>query len=232
MKITLFAAAVAAVTLIGSAAQAQVPTPTPAPSGASRQPAGPPAATGLFLAVEGGMQAVQNIGAMAGVQLGAHLSPRLSVFAETTYLQDVVTRRRNETAAKVASFLAASQGKTASGELALPTTTIGGGVRYVLTASGAFRPYVMAQVAMARMTFQPTFTLGGADVTASLAQYGVTLGSDLSGTSTKPAFGGGFGVVNTRGPWSIDVGIRVLSIKAEGQAANVKTLSVGIGRRF
>ena len=35
---------------------------------------------------------------------------------------------------------------------------------------------------------------GGSNVTSTLPQYGVTLGSDLTGTLTEPAVSAGFGV--------------------------------------
>jgi hypothetical protein len=69
-------------------------------------------------------------------------------------------------------------------------------------------------------------------VTTNLGQYGVTLGSDLTGSSTRPVVGGGIGITTGEGAWYFDAALRVLSIQFKDQAANATTLAFGIGRRF
>ena len=96
----------------------------------------------------------------------------------------------------------------------------------------AFRPYVLAEAGVARVVLQPAFTLAGADVTTSLPQYGVSLGADLTGSVTKPAFTAGIGFVKATGAWQLDAGVRVTTIQTEGQSTNVLRALVGISRRF
>lgn len=182
--------------------------------------------------VEAGASAVQNVGGLGGAQIGRHLSSRADVFAEALYLQDVATRRRAEAVSAVAGYLALSRGRAASATIDIPTWFAGGGIRYFLGSGASIRPYVIGQAGVARVALRPAFSLGGADVTSSLEQYGVTLGSDLTGTATRPAFGGGLGVVVGTGAWYLDAGLRVISVQFESQAANSKGVTIGIGRRF
>jgi hypothetical protein len=107
-----------------------------------------------------------------------------------------------------------------------------GGLRYVFHQSGDLRMFVQAAGGAARVTFQPKFTLAGADVTSQLAQFGVTLGSDLAGSTTKAAFGGGFGAELQRGVWYIGGQIGVASIRTPSQASNVIQATATLGRWF
>ena len=188
--------------------------------------------TGTLILVEAGAQAVQNVGGMGGVQIGRRLSPKLDVFVEGVYLQDVVTRRRADSATTLAAYLAVTQGKAASGAVQIPAGTFVGGVRYFVADTHGVHVYVSGFAGMTRATLKPTFMLGGVDVTTTLPQYGVTLGSDMTGTTTKATLGGGVGAQRPLGAWYLDAGIRVYSIQFEGQAANTINVAVGIGRKF
>jgi hypothetical protein len=188
--------------------------------------------TGWLISAEGGVEAVQNVGGLGGVQVGRRLSSRLDVFGEAVYLQDVVTRRRNESADTLAAFLTQAQGKTADANVTIPAWSFVGGARFFLTGPRSVRPYIEGSAGASHVTLQPAFTLAGADVTTTLGQYGVTLGSDLTGTATKPTFAGGFGVSTMLGKFSLDTSVRVFSIQLDGQAANAIALAVGIGRKF
>ena len=104
--------------------------------------------------------------------------------------------------------------------------------RYVLESQRAYRPYAVFGIGGARIAPKSTFTLGGTDISGQLAQYGVTLGLDLSGHRSHPAFTGGVGVLVPYGKWYGDAGVRVTSIRTEGQATNVVRLNIGVGARF
>jgi hypothetical protein len=54
----------------------------------------------------------------------------------------------------------------------------------------------------------------------------------LTGEVTKPAFGGGIGVLVDQGRWYVDVGVRVTSIQTDGQPTNVIRAGGGIGIKF
>ena len=190
------------------------------------------AETKWSLGLEGGAQAVENVGGLGGAQLALHITPRLAIVGEAVYLQDVVTRRRIESASNIATYLSQTQGRTASSSLDVPAWAVTAGVRLTLKTSGGIRPYVIAQGGIARVTLRPAFSLAGADVTTTLSQYGVVLGSDLTGSSAKPVFGGGIGITAGQGPWFFDAAVRILSIQLDGQTANTSTIAFGIGRRF
>src|SRR5258706_533020 len=75
------------------------------------------------------------------------------------------------------------------------------------------------------------FTVGGADVTSTLPQLGVTLGSDLSGTFTKPMVVVGGGAM---WPWQrlvVDLQYRFGRIFGEDEGINVSRAGIGIGVR-
>jgi hypothetical protein len=192
----------------------------------------PPDPTRWYIGGMAGGQAVQTLGGQVGGELGVRLNDRVEIFGEAAWLQNVVTRRRIQTAQTVASFLQQTQGGTASATINAPAGYGGAGVRVMLTDGGSLRPYAVGEVGMARVTLRPAFMLGGTNVTTQLPQYGVTLGSDLTGQFTKAAFGAGAGVLVPRGTWYIDASLRLTSIRTDGQPTNVIRVGVGIGRRF
>jgi hypothetical protein len=185
-----------------------------------------------FLGGTGGAAAVQNIGGAFGGEIGARLTGRLNVFGEFLDATDTATRRRIGTAMDVATALQASQGTPATGTVKAPAALFMGGIRYVVHRSGDLRFFVQGEGGVARVTFQPTFTLAGADITSQLSQFGVTLGADLAGTATNAAFGGGVGVELERGPWYLGGQIGLLSIKTPSQASNVVRATFTFGRWF
>ena len=87
---------------------------------------------------------------------------------------------------------------------------------------------------MASVKQDVTFTVGGSDVTSTLAsQYGVQLGSDLSGTFTKPMVVAGAGAMWPA--WQhlvVDIQFRFGRIFAEDGGINVSRAGIGIGVRF
>lgn len=190
-------------------------------------------AIGVTVSVLGGISAVQNVGAMAGAQIGYRVNDNVQIEAEGVWMKDVVTRARLTTATTFATYLATANSKSSTGTVEAPANYFGGSVRYVIPmASKTVHPYISVGGGVARIAYKPTFTLGGADITTSLATYGVTLGSDMTGEVTKPAFGGGVGLTIDRGHLAIDAGVRLLSIQTEGQKTNVIRALIGIGYKF
>jgi hypothetical protein len=185
-----------------------------------------------FIGATGGAAAVQNVGAAYGAEVGTGVTPKVQVFAEVMGMADVATRRRIGTAMSVASVLQSTQGTTASATLKAPATLFLGGLRFVVHQSGDLQLFVQGGAGVARVTFQPTFTLAGADITNQLSQFGVTLGADLAGTTTKPAFGGGFGLEMRHGVWYIGAQVGLVSIKTPSQPSNVVQATVSFGRWF
>ena len=187
---------------------------------------------GLFVTLRVGLEAVQQVGGLAELQFGQHLTPRTDFFGELTLLQDVVTRARVESAEAVATYLTPIQGQTVTATLEMPAFAATVGIRHFLSEPAMLRPYIVGQIGVARTTLQPTFLAGETDITENMEQYGVVLGSDLAGSNLAPVFGGGIGVTSGFNDWYFDASLRIMSVRVGSQSANVKVLAVGIGRRF
>lgn len=185
-----------------------------------------------FVGGMAGGGSVHSAAGLFGGQLGFRLTDRIDIFGEGVGMKNIVTRQRLGLARSVGTFLQTSQGSTASGNIEAPAFYAGGGVHIMLTTERHVRPFVTVGAGMARVALKPVFTLGGADVTASLTQYGVTLGRDLTGNLTKPAFDGGVGARILQGRWYIDGEVRVTNIRTADRATNVLRTTVGFGLRF
>ena len=199
----------------------------------SMKPAAPPtSASGMYIGGVTGITAVQNVGAQLGGEFGYQMSDRLSFFGEGVWMQDVVTRRRLDLAASVATYVQTTQGASATGAVVAPSFYAGGGARVMLATSGLIRPFVSGGAGIAHVVLKPDFTVSGSDVSSNMAQYGVTLGSDLTGEMTKPAFQFGAGILVPQGRWYISGEFGVTSIQTPDQTTNVLRVGVGIGTRF
>jgi len=97
-------------------------------------------------------------------------------------------------------------------------------------------PYVLAGIGVAKVSKTVAFTVGSADVTSQLSQYGVVLGTDLSGDYTAPMTTFGGGVL-----WPVwrsvvlDFQFRLSHIGAEDATTsgiNVGRAGLGFGVRF
>ena len=219
------------VALWGLAGSAAAQTPAAArPS----TPAAAPAASdrGVFVGATAGGASVQNVGGLFGGELGFRVTDQIDVFGEGLWMEDVVSRRRLAVATTIGAFLQTSQGKPATGTVVAPASYGGAGVRYSFMTKGHVRPYVAVSVGGAHIAFKPTFTLSGSDVTSSLGQYGVTIGSDLTGEITRPAVSGGVGVRFVRARWYVDGGVRVIGVRTTDQATNVLCASASFGFKF
>jgi hypothetical protein len=207
-----------------SAAPASRPPVTPPPSSAN--------SAGLFVGGIAGAASVRNVGGLFGGELGVRLSDMLDVFGEGLWMQDVVTRRRLQSATTIGAYLQGSQGKVATSTVIAPASYGGGGVRLMFRISGRLRPYFAFGVGGAHIVFKPAFTLSGSDITSSLQQFGIVLGRDLTGEVTRPAFTGSVGVRLAQARWYVDGGFRVLSIRTSDQPTNVLQAGAAVGFRF
>jgi opacity protein-like surface antigen len=180
----------------------------------------------------GGVAAVEKAGGLAGAELGLPLTRTFDVFAEGVWMEDVATRRRLGMADTVTAFLQSSQGKSATGTIKAPAVYGGAGVRVMFMKGAAIQPYVAVGAGAATVTLKPKFTVAGNDVTGSLASYGVALGKDISGDTTKAAFTGGAGVRYPRGRWYIDGDVRVINIRMDDEPINTLRGSATFGFRF
>lgn len=154
------------------------------------------------------------------------------VSVEGGWFQNAVTRRVAGLTSPLTTFLQQSQGATATAVVKMPTAYFAVNGRWVFENQGRFRPYAVVGVGDARTTLKSSFALAGADITSSLGQYGVTLGSDLTRQTSHAAINAGAGVLVPLGKWFADAGLRVTSIRTAGQATNVVRFNIGGFARF
>lgn len=204
----------------------------PAVAAAQTASASSAAGSGLRVGVVAGASSVQHVGALAGGEIGFKVNDRVQLFAEAAWMQDLVSRARENAIAGFATYLTSAQGKTATAALTTPTVYAGGGAKLFITSGGSVRPYVVVGAGVATMVSKPKFTLGGSDITTSLATYGVTLGSDLTGSLSKPGITGGVGLQAERAKVVFDLGVRLISIQTDGQKTNALRGHVGLLFKF
>jgi len=167
-----------------------------------------------------------------GVELGITIVPAVQVFVDVGLVGDTAPASLGTAAQVVAGFLSQTQSNvTFSGKQ--PVTFGLAGVRFPFATSSKIEPYVMAGGGMAQVKKDVSFSINGSDVTSTLAQYGVVLGTDLSGSETKPMLTLGVGAVWPA--WQrliIDFQYRYGRVFTEDEGLNVSRAGIGIGVRF
>jgi opacity protein-like surface antigen len=205
------------------------------PSLAAAQPAGrsaPAADRGYIEAVA--QSAFGNVTSQSfGGEAGYGLRPDLQIFVEGGVVRDTAPAALGAAAGQIAGYLAQAQSNVGY-RVKQPATFGVAGVRYLIPVSTPrAQPYVLGGFGVAQVKHDVTFTIAGSDVTATLPQYGVTLGSDLSGSSTRPmlSLGGGVAVP----VWQqivLDLQFRYGRIFTEDAGTNVGRAGIGLGFRF
>lgn len=168
-----------------------------------------------------------------GGEVGFTIQPRLQVFVEAGQVRNTATDDATASAQLIAGFVSRTQSNVAFG-VRQPVTFGLGGLRYRFPlSSGAFEPYLVGGGGAARVTKDVTFTVAGTDVTNSLSQFGVVLGSDLAGSETKPMLTVGGGVVWLAGQhFIVDFQYRYGRVFTSDQGLNVNRAGIGLGVRF
>ena len=168
-----------------------------------------------------------------GGEVGIAIQQNLQVFFEIGAARDVSTPDLGAAAVLIANSLAQSQSNVGF-SVKEPATFGIGGVRYLFPiADSKLQPYVLAGFGAAKVSRNVKFTVGGNDVTANLPQLGVVLGSDLSGSFTRPMMTLGGGIVYP--VWQrviADFQFRYGRIFAADQGINLSRAGLGIGVRF
>jgi opacity protein-like surface antigen len=128
-----------------------------------------------------------------GAEGGFTIAPHLQVFALAGRTSNVAPPALGTGALIIAQYLQRTQPASVSFTAKEPIAFGAAGLKYVFPTSSRLEPYVMGGAGMASVRSNVHFLVGGTDVTSNAASYGVTLGTDLSGQSTKPllTFGGG-----------------------------------------
>jgi hypothetical protein len=227
----LTAGVVMAATLI-SATVATAQTPSSASQSQSASAAAP-SVNLWYLGVMTGVTFVDHSSGLIGAEAGARVWKNLDITGELGWMNDVVTTAQMQATAPIVTFLKTSQGDNPSATVKVPVLYSAVGARWVFEeVGGHVRPYAQFAIGGARVERQSTFILNGQDITSSLPQYGVTLGSDLTGTDSHLAVGGGVGVVIPYGMWYGSAGYHFLSIRIPSQATTVNEIRFSFGARF
>jgi opacity protein-like surface antigen len=167
-----------------------------------------------------------------GVEGGVSITTSIQVFGEVGFTMDTAPASLGADAQSIASYLSRTQSNV--GYTAKQPVTFGvGGLRFPFATTTKLEPYILAGVGVATVKKDVTFTIGGTDVTNNLAQYGVVLGNDLSGSETKAMLTLGGGV--TWPAWQklvIDFQYRYGRVATSGEGLNINRAGVGIGVRF
>ncbi len=167
-----------------------------------------------------------------GLELGFTVAPKLQVFVDAGRVHNTAPSDMGPSAQVIAGFLSQTQSNVTFSSKQ-PVTFGLAGVRYLIPSSAKVEPYVLAGGGVAQVKKDVTFAVAGSDVTGSLEQYGVVLGTDLSGSETKPMLTVGAGVV-----WPVwqrlvvDFQYRYGRVFTSDQGLNVSRAGIGIGVRF
>jgi hypothetical protein len=202
---------------------------------AARPAASQPATGAGSFYVEGvGQSAFGTVTSQSfGVEAGMLVAPKLVVFAEFGHVRDASPAEVGVNAQLIAGYLASTQSASVTYSVHQPVNFGVAGVKYLIPYNSTLEPYVLGGFGIARYTRDVSFTVGGTDVTSNLAQYGVSLGSDLAGSTTKPMLTAGGGVAWTvRAPFVVDFQFRYGRVFAEGKGFNVSRAGIGLGIRF
>jgi len=175
-----------------------------------------------------------------GGEIGFTVVPHLQVFVEAGKTRDVATPEISAAAQAIAGGLTLLEPRVNGQPVVVgysvkePVTFFAAGMRYLPAMVGAkAQPYVMGGFGGAKVSQNVAFTVGGTDVTGTLPQFGVVLGTDLSGELTSPLLILGGGV--TYPLWTrviLDFQLRFGRIFAEETPINVTRAGIGVGLRF
>ena len=166
-----------------------------------------------------------------GVELGVSLKPSVQIFGEVGFTKDTAPASLGTGAQVIANYLSLTQSNVAY-TAAQPVTFGVAGLRFPFATTSKLEPYVLVGGGVAQVKKDVTFTIGGTDVTSNLAQYGVVLGTDLSGSETKGMLSVGVGVA-----WPVweklvvDFQYRYGRVFTS-EGLNINRAGVGIGVRF
>ncbi len=192
-----------------------------------------PASTGKGYVEAVAQSAFGNVTSQSfGVELGVTIASDVQVFADVGYARDTAPAELGAAAQVIAGFLSQTQtGVSFSGKQPVTFGVIG--LRYGFAASSKLQPYVLGGAGVAQVKRDVSFTVNGTDATSTLSQLGVVLGSDLSGSETKPMLSLGVGVVWPA--WQrliVDFQYRYGRVFTSDQGLNLSRAGIGIGVRF
>ena len=167
-----------------------------------------------------------------GAEGGVTIRPNLQLFVEVGRVSNVATSQISAAAQTIAGFLSQTQANVAF-SVKEPAIFGMAGIKFTVPTGGAVRPYLRGGAGVANVKQDVAFTIGGTDVTSNLTSLGVTLGTDLSGSFTKPMIDVGAGAMWTpTARLILDLQFRYGRIFAEDGGINVVRAGIGVGVRF
>lgn len=164
-----------------------------------------------------------------GIEAGYAVEPQVDVFFEVGRVSDASTAGIEASALVITNALAGS-GVTVT--VREPVSFLSAGGKYLIGTSRGFHPYVLGGAGLARVKADAVFKAGGVDITSTIGQYGVALGGDLSGTSTKVAVMAGAGaMIPLGGRLVVDLQLRINRVFSS-PAITFGRAGIGFGVRF
>ena len=185
-----------------------------------------------FIAGAVGVGFVEKASFSANLDAGMRVWKNLSIVLEGSALADAVSRRQLDRADIIGDVIEGIEGQPVDANVSVPVWYGGIGARWTFESLGSFNPYVQITGGGVTGRNDPSFILGGTDITGSLPDYGVTLGEDLDGTFRSGAFTGTVGLTMDRGSYFFQGTIRLLSFTVSGGRTTATSLGVGGGFRF
>jgi opacity protein-like surface antigen len=167
-----------------------------------------------------------------GGEVGYTWTEERQLFLEVGRMGNVATSAVDERAQIIAQAIGASA------SVAQKATYFDAGLKYRLAERGRWRPYGLLGLGVARVKTETNFSVNGNDVTNQLDQFGVQLGSDLSGSVTKFLLTLGVGAnVPFGSRYLADLSYRYGRIFASGAieddtGINTQRVQGGVGIRF
>ncbi|MCC7415820.1 MAG: outer membrane beta-barrel protein [Acidobacteria bacterium] len=208
-----------------AAGTAQAQTTTVPPTGEPR--------AGRYVAGLGGWTFGDKGSQFFGVEGGFAWTPDLDVFVEGGRVRDAAGQGIHDAANIVATGLARIQPGVIV-ETRQPAVFFGGGLRYRLRLGHSrAEPFLLGGAGFSRVEQDVTFLAGGTDITGTLDQWGVVLGTDLSGSFTAGHIVAGGGLVMPFGRQTfLEVSYRLMRIFAEDEGITANRGGLGFGIRF
>ncbi len=230
MKNRFAAAAFAAAAVL---APACVYAQTPAPAQPASSSGMHSMLSGMTIGAGGGVTFTKKTGGeIFGEIVTKEYWPRVQFSVEGGWMSSVVSAHRIDAAGAIADYLAQTQGQPASATVKVPAGYGAVNVRYTVYRKPRYDVYAVGGGGFAVTSPKTTFILGGSDVSGSLAQYGVSLGKDLAGSSFGGLVNVGLGIRVPHGKWVGDFSYRLTPMFTAGDTTVVNRLNFGVGRTF
>ncbi len=188
---------------------------------------------GLTFAVGGDLTVTKKTGGGVTAEIiTKEYRPKVQFSVEGGWFSSVVNGQRIDSAAVIATYLAQTQQQAASATVKVPAGFGAVNVRYTVYRKPKWDLYAIGGGGFAVTSPKTTAKLGGTDVSGSLSQYLVTVGTDLSGSSFGGLANVGLGASMPHGKWIGDISYRMSPMFTKGGTTFVNRLNFAIGRKF